>query len=181
MQLNPKVEVQGKTPWCYRVFNVTISTKSGFGCTVLNRYICVQSRLCLSIAQVARRLKLRNLRQFESRSGGAAIERLARGADVTAFASPSLHAPINNRRDCNFSFSGVTSRYLRLIAAEEARHGVRGGNVLPNVADVCASLQYSMALHVTNKLNRALVFWDYDSELRKQRKALVSCGHIYFL
>ena len=131
--------------------------------------------MCLTIAQVARRLKLRNLRQYESLSGGAAIERLARGADVTAIAPPSPHAPTYSRRDCNFSFSGVTSRYLRLIAAEEARHGVRGGNVLPNVADVCASLQYSVALHVTNKLNRALVFWDYDSELRTHKKALVSC------
>ena len=117
-------------------------------------------------------MKLRNLPQYDTMSGGRAVEHLAStcGGDIHAFAPCDIK---HNRRDCNFSFSGILARYLQLIGCEEQRLGVRGGNVLPNAADVCASLQYNMALHLTNKLGRALLYCDVEEIFAGCQKTLV--------
>ena len=69
---------------------------------------------------MSRRLKLKNLRQCEGLSGGAAIELLARGGNSEAFPLPKIMMQHNN---CDFSFGGVLETYLRYAADEEQKQG----------------------------------------------------------
>lgn len=70
--------------------------------------------------QVARRLKLKNLRECSSMSGGGMIEQLARQGNREVFHAPDVTL---NVQTCNFSFSGIKSQYIRYIEEEEQKEG----------------------------------------------------------
>lgn len=76
--------------------------------------------LAIIFLQTARRLKLHNLPEGSSLSGGAAIEFYAKRGNPEAFKFPT---PMYKYRDCNWSFSGLKFIALRHILREEREHG----------------------------------------------------------
>ena len=72
------------------------------------------------VSQFSRSLKLKNLPQCEGLSGGAAVEKLARGGDPQALPLPQI---MSRNFDCDFSFGGVLESYLRHVASEEEKQG----------------------------------------------------------
>lgn len=106
--------------------------------------------------KAARRLKLLNLPECRRLgAGGRAVETMARRGDPSSF---SFGHVMLRRKDCNFSFSGLHAAAHRLIEREEDKWGVVVGDVLPNAADVAASLQTAVAKHLALRIARA---WNY--------------------
>lgn len=71
-------------------------------------------------AQVSRRLKLPNLSQCQGMSGGQAVEHMAQTGDPNTFELKHYAA---NTQSCDFSFAGMESTFLKLIADEELKYG----------------------------------------------------------
>ncbi|KAL3254104.1 hypothetical protein MRX96_054391 [Rhipicephalus microplus] len=100
-----------------------------------------------ALDKVARRLKLHKLPECRLISGGAAIELLARGANPHAFPFPE---PMMDYRSCDFSFSGLKNSVFREITRLEKRHGIEADALVPELGDICASVQRVTAVwHAT--------------------------------
>ncbi|XP_003738587.1 probable tRNA N6-adenosine threonylcarbamoyltransferase, mitochondrial [Galendromus occidentalis] len=108
-----------------------------------------------ALDKIARRLKLSNLREFRELSGGASVELLAKRGDPRTM---KYHQPLSDRKDCNFSFSGFKSMTTSQVMRLEKGLGIRGDAILPNAADICASVQYYMCLHIMKRVFRAIMF-----------------------
>lgn len=70
--------------------------------------------------QAARRLQLKNLKEFRHCCGGQAIENAAKKGDPRAI---DLGTFMTNYKDCNFSFSGIKNTINRQIIKLEKKHG----------------------------------------------------------
>ncbi|XP_014664381.1 PREDICTED: probable tRNA N6-adenosine threonylcarbamoyltransferase, mitochondrial isoform X1 [Priapulus caudatus] len=127
--------------------------------------------------KVARRLKLKNLPECDGMSGGESVERVARRGDPHKFVD-RYPATMSKYRDCNFSFSGMKTTTMRLIEREEEKHGIVGDGILPNVCDVAAAFQLSVGRHLLKRLQRCLVFIDYNDLLPKHNRTLVLSGGV---
>ena len=71
-------------------------------------------------SQGARRLKLRNIPECATMSGGCAIEHLAAKGDPHAFEFPT---PMWKYSDCSFSFSGLKHTLEKTIHRLEKEYG----------------------------------------------------------
>jgi len=106
--------------------------------------------------KVARRLKLRHLGvEFASISGGQAIEKLAEKGNFMAF---EYVIPMSKHRDCNFSFSGLKSQAQRHIETLEAKHELKGPDMIPQLEDMCASFQHAIFRHLAKRMQRAIEY-----------------------
>lgn len=127
--------------------------------------------------KAARRLKLLNLPECRRLSGGRAIEKVASsGGDPSRF--PMSHVMLN-KRDCNFSFSGLHAHVHHIIEKEEERLEIMGGDVLPNAPDITAALQVGVAKHLAMRLVRAFNYCDLKQLLPdegRQRRLVMSGG-----
>lgn len=87
-------------------------------------YLCILTLATVNTlhsCQAARRLKLRNLPEFRTLSGGTAIELAAsKSTDPQAFEFPMVMAQY---RDCNFSMAGIKNCVRRHILQQEKLHG----------------------------------------------------------
>lgn len=108
-----------------------------------------------ALDKVARRLKLHNLPECRLISGGAAIELLARGANPHAFPFPE---PMMDYRNCDFSFSGLKNSVFREIIRLEKQHGIEADALVPELRDICASVQRATVQHLVRRTQRALEF-----------------------
>uniref|UniRef100_A0A131Z044 N(6)-L-threonylcarbamoyladenine synthase n=1 Tax=Rhipicephalus appendiculatus TaxID=34631 RepID=A0A131Z044_RHIAP len=108
-----------------------------------------------ALDKVARRLKLHNLPECRLISGGAAIELLARGANPHAFPFPE---PMMDYRSCDFSFSGLKNSVYREIIRLEKQHGIEADALVPELRDICASVQRVTVQHLVRRTQRALEF-----------------------
>ncbi|KAH8026742.1 hypothetical protein HPB51_024241 [Rhipicephalus microplus] len=108
-----------------------------------------------ALDKVARRLKLHKLPECRLISGGAAIELLARGANPHAFPFPE---PMMDYRSCDFSFSGLKNSVFREITRLEKRHGIEADALVPELGDICASVQRVTVQHLVRRTQRALEF-----------------------
>lgn len=81
--------------------------------------------------------------------GGPNVERRAESGDPRRFAFPQ---PLKGREGCDFSFSGLKTA-VRLAALERAQGGVIGAQ---DVADLCASFQYTVGEIVKDRMHHAL-------------------------
>lgn len=73
----------------------------------------------LFIFKVARRLMLKNMKEFRHCCGGQAIEKAAMKGDPRAF---DLGTVMTNYKDCNFSYSGLKNCVNRRILKLEEKH-----------------------------------------------------------
>lgn len=77
--------------------------------------------------QGARRLKLRNIPECATMSGGQAIEHLAVRGDPRAFEFPT---PMWKYRDCTFSFSGLKNAVKSITEKLEKQYGKCSQSIL---------------------------------------------------
>ncbi|XP_011550874.3 tRNA N6-adenosine threonylcarbamoyltransferase, mitochondrial [Plutella xylostella] len=126
--------------------------------------------------KVARRMKLRNIPEYSHLAGGRAIELAARKAKDTH--SFQLPPPLVRSRDCNFSFSGLKASVGRTIQNLEARHGVVGAQVIPQVHELCASFQLAVTEHLMHRTERAMEFCIKKELIPPDRKNLVISGGV---
>ncbi|OQR80307.1 putative tRNA threonylcarbamoyladenosine biosynthesis protein Osgepl1-like [Tropilaelaps mercedesae] len=105
--------------------------------------------------KIARRLKINNMDQYRTLSGGAAIERLARRGDPTAIRLPP---PMMRNANCDFSFSGLKYSLVQKINRQERDLGIEGDALLPNLPDICASFQHAAYIHIMKRVQRAFKF-----------------------
>ncbi|XP_042888819.1 probable tRNA N6-adenosine threonylcarbamoyltransferase, mitochondrial isoform X3 [Penaeus japonicus] len=123
----------------------------------------------------ARRLKLRNIPECSSMSGGQAIEHLAKEGNPRAYDFPT---PMWKYRDCTFSFAGLKHSLLKLITKLEEEYEVEGGNIIPPIRDVCASYQYAITKHLVRQTQKAMVYNDIRGLLPKENLKLVLSGGV---
>jgi len=128
-----------------------------------------------ALDKVARRLKLRNISEYSSISGGRAVELLARKGNISAF---DYKSPLSVYKDCSFSFSGLGNGFLRHLLREEKRFGIEADVVLPNVADFCASFQHAVVSHICKRLQRGMVYVDEKNLIPKESRKLVVSGGV---
>lgn len=72
------------------------------------------------ISQAARRLQLKNMKDFRNCCGGQAIEKAALKGDPRAI---DLGTFMTNYKDCNFSYSGLKNAIRSQILKSEQKHG----------------------------------------------------------
>ncbi|CAG0881611.1 unnamed protein product [Darwinula stevensoni] len=123
----------------------------------------------------ARRMKLRNLPELSMLSGGEAIEKLAQQGDPSAFQFPF---PLGRARDCNFSFSGLKFYLLKTIRRLEEKQKVEGDQLVPELADLCASFQFTVMKHLCTRVQRGMGFLDLNDLMPKNERTLVVSGGV---
>ncbi|UYV69284.1 OSGEPL1, partial [Cordylochernes scorpioides] len=119
---------------------------------------CLDNAPGEAIDKFARRLKLKNIAEFRTMSGGQAVETLAsRSGNQLAYEYPLTlkHSP-----DCNFSFSGILFNGLRHIQDSERKLGILGDEMLPDLEDMCASYLRAVTQHIVKRVQRGLTFLD---------------------
>ncbi|KAK9879467.1 hypothetical protein WA026_006536 [Henosepilachna vigintioctopunctata] len=126
--------------------------------------------------KIARRLKLKNLREYSVLSGGRAMEVAASKADNPLefeFATPLMHY-----RNCNFSFAGLHNKVTRTIITEEKKYNVAPDQVLPSVNNICAGFLLSITRHLCHRIQRAMEFIDARNLILPQHRILVMSGGV---
>ncbi|KAK2143216.1 hypothetical protein LSH36_864g00054 [Paralvinella palmiformis] len=128
-----------------------------------------------SFDKIARALKLVLLPEYQGLCGGAAVELMAKGGDPHAFVrTPIMQAHVN----CDFSFSGVQTRFEQQIEKQEAELGLDLNRVLPSVSDICASFQYNILQHLSNRVQRAIIFCHREKLLPLNDATVVLSGGV---
>lgn len=125
--------------------------------------------------KTARRLKLKSLPQCAGLSGGCSVELVARDGNPRAF---ELHPVMPQAANCDFSFSGIKSWVRQTAEREEQKYGITASEVLPNVADLCASFQFMVVHHLAKRVQRALLFCELKNLLPVDRRTLVLSGGV---
>lgn len=64
-----------------------------------------------------------------------------------------------------------TLHKLCLLLCVCLRKGIVASNILPNVADICASIQYMILHHIAKRVQRALIYCDVKQLMPLDNKA----------
>ncbi|KRZ09558.1 putative tRNA N6-adenosine threonylcarbamoyltransferase, mitochondrial, partial [Trichinella zimbabwensis] len=126
--------------------------------------------------KVARRLQLYHIEAVDEHlSGGVLVQKYARGGDRCSFEFPQ---PLR-RRDCNFSFTGLTSAAVRHIEKLESSRDVPIRHDVQLLANFCASFQHALFRHIAKRLLRAFEYVAHRSLLQTDScKCLVISGGV---
>ncbi|KRZ66661.1 putative tRNA N6-adenosine threonylcarbamoyltransferase, mitochondrial, partial [Trichinella papuae] len=126
--------------------------------------------------KVARRLQLYHIEAVDEHlSGGVLVQKYARGGDRCSFEFPQ---PLR-RRDCNFSFTGLTSAAVRHIEKLESSRDVPIRHDVQLLANFCASFQHALFRHIAKRLLRAFEYVAHRSLLQTDgHKCLVISGGV---
>lgn len=104
-------------------------------------------------------------------SGGQAIESAASKAlDPTKFVFDAI---LTRRRDCQFSFAGISNRSFRYIDQQEKDFNVADNTLIPDVYNFCAALQLSLAKHICLRTQRAMEFINNMNLISQEKRTLV--------
>ncbi|XP_066178617.1 tRNA N6-adenosine threonylcarbamoyltransferase, mitochondrial [Sylvia atricapilla] len=123
--------------------------------------------------KVARRLSLRKHPECHGMAGGKAIEHLAQTGNQELL---TLRLPMQQYRNCNFSFSGLQNLVHNAIGQKEKEEGIQEGEILSCVKDVAAAVQHAVAVHIIQRTYRAMLFCIKTSILPKNATLVVSGG-----
>lgn len=126
--------------------------------------------------KAVRRMKLRNILEYSKLSGGRAIELAAlksRNPELFQFTLPLVRI-----RDCNFSFSGLKDALERVVVKKEGEHGIMGSGIIPEVYDLCAAFQCTIAEHIYHRTERAVLFCEKNDLLSSKCKNIVVSGGV---
>lgn len=107
--------------------------------------------------KVSRRLKLRNLPEYEWYSGGQCIELAAKLA-VTTTNQFQFALPIARYRNCQFSFAGLKNQATRQIIKIENDLQLAPDAVIPSYREFCNSFLKSMTRHICHRTQRAIEY-----------------------
>ncbi|KFQ75373.1 hypothetical protein N337_03607, partial [Phoenicopterus ruber ruber] len=95
--------------------------------------------------KVARRLSLRKHPECHSMAGGKAIEHLAQTGNRQQH---TFRLPMQQYRNCDFSFSGLQNLVNKAIIQKEKEEGIQEGEILSCVNDIAAAVQHAVAVHI---------------------------------
>ncbi|KFZ48687.1 hypothetical protein N338_00912, partial [Podiceps cristatus] len=95
--------------------------------------------------KVARRLSLGKHPECHSMAGGKAIEHLAQTGDRQQH---TFRLPMQQYRNCDFSFSGLQNLVNKAIIQKEKEEGIQEGEILSCVKDIAAAVQHAVAVHI---------------------------------
>lgn len=126
--------------------------------------------------KAARRMKLRNMPEYSIVSGGRAIELAAMKSKTPEMFQFTI--PLIRNRDCNFSFSGLKDALVRIVLRKEEEHGIIGSAIIPEVCDLCAAFQLTIAEHIFHRTERAVLFCEKTKLLSSQCKNIVVSGGV---
>ncbi|XP_053327830.1 tRNA N6-adenosine threonylcarbamoyltransferase, mitochondrial [Spea bombifrons] len=128
-----------------------------------------------TLDKVARRLSLIHHPECASMSGGQGIEHLAQYGNRTHI---HFTVPMSQQQDCNFSFAGLRNHINQVIQKKEAEEGTKMGHILSCVADIAASAQHTVALHIAKRTQRAILFCKKEGLLPPTNPTLVVSGGV---
>ncbi|CAH0556660.1 unnamed protein product [Brassicogethes aeneus] len=124
--------------------------------------------------KMARRMKLKNLPEYSTMSGGQAIETAARKSDNPLgfkFTTPMLFY-----KDCNFSMAGIKNQVFRHLVREEKENNVTADGVIPKVNNLCAAFQLCVTRHLCHRLQRGMEYAEEKGYIPQENKTLVVSG-----
>ncbi|KAM6397435.1 tRNA N6-adenosine threonylcarbamoyltransferase, mitochondrial [Pluvialis apricaria] len=125
--------------------------------------------------KVARRLSLRKHPECHSMAGGKAIEHLAQTGNRQQH---TFRLPMQQYRNCDFSFSGLQNLVNKAIIQKEKEEGIQEGVILSCVKDIAAAVQHAVALHIIQRTYRAMLFCIKNSILPSKNATLVVSGGV---
>lgn len=128
-----------------------------------------------ALDKAARRLQLKNLKEFRNICGGQAIEMAAMRGDPRAI---DLGTFMTNYKDCNFSYSGIKNVIRTHILKSEKKHELKGDEIIPDVYNLCASIQYAITKHICTRVERAIEFINRTQILPETNRTLVVSGGV---
>ncbi|XP_018321943.1 probable tRNA N6-adenosine threonylcarbamoyltransferase, mitochondrial [Agrilus planipennis] len=126
--------------------------------------------------KVARRLKMKNIPEFSTISGGQAIELAASRADNPIQFKFSI--PLLQYKDCNFSFSGLKTQAKIHIQRQEKQHNLPPDGIIPDLYNLCAGFQLVITRHLCHRVQRAMEFAEMKGLLPRDNKTLVISGGV---
>ncbi|XP_072730762.1 tRNA N6-adenosine threonylcarbamoyltransferase, mitochondrial isoform X1 [Ciconia boyciana] len=125
--------------------------------------------------KVARRLSLRKHPECHSMAGGKAIEHLAQTGNRQQH---TFRLPMQQYRNCHFSFSGLQNLVNKAIIQKEKEEGIQEGEILSCVKDIAAAVQHAVAVHIIQRTYRAMLFCIKNSILSSKNATLVVSGGV---
>ncbi|XP_074728793.1 tRNA N6-adenosine threonylcarbamoyltransferase, mitochondrial isoform X5 [Strix uralensis] len=125
--------------------------------------------------KVARRLSLRKHPECHSMAGGKAIEHLAQTGNRQQH---TFRLPLQQYRNCDFSFSGLQNLVNNAIVQKEKEEGIQEGEILSCVKDIAAAVQHAVAVHIIQRTYRAMLFCIKNSILSSRNATLVVSGGV---
>ncbi|XP_074685724.1 tRNA N6-adenosine threonylcarbamoyltransferase, mitochondrial isoform X1 [Strix aluco] len=125
--------------------------------------------------KVARRLSLRKHPECHSMAGGKAIEHLAQTGNRQQH---TFRLPLQQYRNCDFSFSGLQNLVNNAIIQKEKEEGIQEGEILSCVKDIAAAVQHAVAVHIIQRTYRAMLFCIKNSILSSRNATLVVSGGV---
>ncbi|NXR08704.1 OSGP2 protein, partial [Semnornis frantzii] len=120
--------------------------------------------------KVARRLSLRKHPECHGMAGGKAIEHLAQSGNRHQY---KFRLPMQQYRNCDFSFCGLQNLVNKAIIEKEKEEGIPEGEILSCVQDIAAAVQHAVAVHIFQRTYRAMLFCMKNSILSPKNAALV--------
>uniref|UniRef100_A0A1B0D067 N(6)-L-threonylcarbamoyladenine synthase n=1 Tax=Phlebotomus papatasi TaxID=29031 RepID=A0A1B0D067_PHLPP len=130
-----------------------------------------------ALDKTARQINIHNLPEYQSMSGGAAIEDAARkSSNPHRFDFP---LPLSSLRDCQFSFAGLKNSARRQILASQANNEVGPGEMIPHFEDFCAGFLRAITRHLCHRTQRAIEFCEKEGLIEADgKKSLVFGGGV---
>lgn len=127
--------------------------------------------------KVARLLMLRNLPEFASISGGAAIELAAkRSQNHERFPHP---LPLARFPNCQFSFSGLKNTAERYIESARKVENLAPDEVIPQYEDLCAAFLRSITRHILHRTQRAMEYCEQENLWQgAEKRSMVFSGGV---
>ncbi|XP_068804424.1 tRNA N6-adenosine threonylcarbamoyltransferase, mitochondrial [Struthio camelus] len=125
--------------------------------------------------KVARRLSLSKHPECHSMAGGKAIEHLAQTGNRQHY---TFRVPMQQYRNCDFSFSGLQNLVNKVIIQKEKEEGLQEGELLSCVKDIAAAAQHAVAVHIVKRTYRAMLFCIKHSILSPKNATLVVSGGV---
>lgn len=125
--------------------------------------------------KVARRLSLIKHPEYSTMSGGKAIEHLAKQGNRFHF---TINPPMQNAKNCDFSFTGLQHVINKLITRKEKEEGIEEGQILSSAADIAAVVQHTTARHLAMRTYRAILFCKQKDLLPPANAVLVVSGGV---
>ncbi|XP_010303241.1 tRNA N6-adenosine threonylcarbamoyltransferase, mitochondrial isoform X1 [Balearica regulorum gibbericeps] len=125
--------------------------------------------------KVARRLSLRKHPECHSMAGGKAIEHLAQTGNRQRH---TFRLPMQQYRNCDFSFSGLQNLVNKAIIQKEKEEGIQEGEILSCVKDIAAAVQHTVAVHIIQRTYRAMLFCIKNNILSSKNATLVVSGGV---
>lgn len=126
--------------------------------------------------RIARRLKLRNIKEYSRICGGHAIELAASKAK-----HPNLFQfplPLADYKDCNFSFNGLKTSVLFTLDKKEKEHNIKSDSIIPEVNDLCAALLSSITRHLVHRTQRAMEYCKINNLIPTNKQQLIVSGGV---